>query len=237
MSPGALASCTRRARRAATPLGFTLLELLIALALLSLIVAVLYGSLNLAGRSWDGGEAKAEATAGMRLAQEFLRAQFAGQHPQRQRRQAEFPLLFAGERDEVRYVAPLPERVEGGGLWVYRLALAREGDRSRLVVDRWLPDLNAVGEVTRAETETTVIADDIEELRLAYLGRDAGSTDATEPTWRDRWDDRQRLPFLVRIDIRPKRGAAWPSLVVAPREGSEAGCRAWDPARGRCQGV
>lgn len=217
--------------------GFTLLELTVALLLLGLLAAVLYGSLELAGRSWDGGERKAQATAGMRLVQEFLRAQIAGQHPQRMRRLAEFPLLFAGERDEMRYVAPLPARVEGGGLWVFRLTLVRSDDRSRLVVERWLPDLNATAEEAGHETETTVLADGIEELKLGYFGRDANSTDAVEPTWRDRWDDRQRLPLLVKVDVKPKDGAAWPTLVVAPREGPEAGCRAWDGTRGRCLGV
>ncbi len=223
--------------RRARARGFTLLELTIALVLLALMVSVLYGSLNLAGRSWDGGEAKAEATATMRLTQEFLRQQLQGQHPQRMRRVAEFPVLFAGERDEVRYTAPLPARVEGGGVWVYRLTVARDGGRSRLVVERWLPDLNAIGEAAPHDTETAVLADDIEELELGYFGRDAGSVEASEPTWRDRWDDPQRLPMLVRIDVKPKRGAAWPTLVVAPREGMEAGCRAWDAPRGRCMAV
>ena len=44
------------ARRSA---GFTLLELTVALVLLALLSGVLFGSLSFAGRSWDGGEAKA----------------------------------------------------------------------------------------------------------------------------------------------------------------------------------
>jgi len=56
-------------------------------------------------------------------------------------------------------------------------------------------------------------------------------------TWRDRWDDPQRMPLLIRIDVVPKQGPAWPTLVVAPREAPEAGCRAWDGARLRCAAV
>jgi len=43
--------------------GFTLVELLIALTLLALISAVIFGALDLSGRSWDRGEVRAEATA------------------------------------------------------------------------------------------------------------------------------------------------------------------------------
>ena len=52
----------------------------------------------------------------MRAAQTYLRAQLAAQHPQRMRKVAEFPLLFGGERDELRYAAALPARVAEGGV-------------------------------------------------------------------------------------------------------------------------
>ena len=61
-------------------------------------------------------------------------------------------------------------------------------------------------------------------LRIGYFGRDAGAADADAPTWRDRWDDKQRLPLLVRIDVKPEKGQAWPTLVVEPRRAPEAGC-------------
>ena len=78
--------------------GFTLVELLIALALFALMSAVLFGSLRLAGRSTDAGDEKAQASSGMRLASEFLRTQLSAQHPQRMRKILEFPLLFGGSQ-------------------------------------------------------------------------------------------------------------------------------------------
>ena len=46
-------------RRIRSARGFTLLELTIALVLFALMAAMMFGSLSFAGRSWDGGEAKA----------------------------------------------------------------------------------------------------------------------------------------------------------------------------------
>src|SRR5207248_11557583 len=123
--------------------GFTLIELTIALVLLALLSAVLYGSLGLAGTSLDRGEAKADATSGMRLAHAFLRANLEEQHPLRMRKIAEFPLLFSGDRDELRYAAPLPPRVAGGGIYFYRLAVLHNDARAPLVLERALPDVNA----------------------------------------------------------------------------------------------
>jgi general secretion pathway protein J len=217
--------------------GFTLLELTIALVLLGLLSAVLFGSLGLAGTSVDRGEAKADATSGMRLAYAFLRANLEEQHPLRMRKINEFPLLFSGEREELRYTAPLPPRVASGGIWFYRLAILRNDARTPLVLERSLPDLNALEMPAFNEPERSILAQDIASLKISYFGRDPGANDANAPTWRDRWEDPQRLPLLIRIEIEPRQGPPWPPLIVSPRESPEAGCRAWDIARSRCAAI
>ena len=216
--------------------GFTLLELTIALVLLALMGAVLYGALGFAGTSWDKGEAKVDATSGMRLAQEFMRAQLEQQHPLRMRKVAEFPLLFFGDRNEIRYAAALPSRVSAGGIWYYRLSVG-DDVRGPLVLERMVPDVNGTRVPDFNDAEKSIIVTGIAEIRFAYYGRDGGSSNADEPSWRDRWDNAQRLPLLVRIDVIPKQGPAWPTLVVAPRNAPEAGCRAFDPTRLVCAGV
>lgn len=214
--------------------GFTLVELTIALVLMAGMAAILFGSLSLAARSWDGGEAKVGQVSDMRAAQTYLRSQLSAQYPQRMWKVAELPLLFAGERDEVRYTAVLPERVAAGGVYFFRLAVVRNGEKSQLVQERIVPDVTALEAPEFAEAERSVLADDIAELRIGYFGRDAGTLDAVEPTWRDRWDDRQRLPLLVRLDVTPVKGARWPTLVVEPRRSPEAGCPVWDRGQNRC---
>jgi general secretion pathway protein J len=214
--------------------GFTLLELTIALVLLALLSAVLFGSLRLAGRSTDGGEAKAEDAAAMRLVQSFLRTNLEAQHPLRMRKIADWPLLFTGTSDELRYASELPPRVAGGGVWFYRLAVKAEDPRAPLVLERVVPDLGGESPPEFTDAERSVLAEGIGSLKLAYYGRDADAALSVAPTWRDRWEDPQRLPLMIRIDVTPKRGAAWPTLYVAPREAPEAGCRAWDIARQHC---
>lgn len=217
--------------------GFTLLELMVALVLLALLSAVLFGSLRLAGRSTDGGEQKAEDSASMRLVQSFLRANLEAQHPLRMRKIVDWPLLFTGTGDEIRYAAELPARVAGGGVWFYRLAVHADEPKSPLVLERVVPDLAAEAPPEFTDAERSVLADGIASLKLAYYGRDADAALSVAPTWRERWDDPQRLPLMIRIDVTPRRGAPWPTLYVAPREAPEAGCRAWDIARQHCAAV
>ena len=89
----------RAPRAARFARGFTLLELTIALVLFALMGAMMFGSLSFAGRSWDGGEAKATQVNEMRQTEEVLRAQLGAQFPLRAKKVAEFPLGFTGEHD------------------------------------------------------------------------------------------------------------------------------------------
>jgi general secretion pathway protein J len=214
--------------------GFTLVELTIALVLMAGIAALLFGSLSLTARSWDRGEAAAQQVSDMRAAENYLREQISDAYPQRLRKAIELPLLFAGERDEIRYAAALPGRVAQGGVYYFRVAVVRAGEKSQLVQERAIPDPAAIQEPEFREADRSVLADDIAEIRVAYFGRDAGAAEADAPTWRDRWDDKQRPPMLIRIDVKPEKGPPWPRLVVEPRRGPEAGCPAWDPGQGRC---
>ena len=43
-----------------------------------------------------------------------------------------------------------------------------------------------------------------------------------------------QLPLLVRIDVKPEKGSAWPTLLIEPRRSLEAGCPGWDPTQKRC---
>jgi len=224
-----------RALRASS-FGFTLVELTIALVLLALMSAVMFGSLSFAGRSWDGGEAKAAQVSEMRQTQQFLRGQLSSQYPLRERKTVEFPLYFAGAADEMRYAAALPTRVTEGGLYFFRLSIARDGDKSRLVQEQVVADPEIVGDIDFRDAERAVLAEGIKELKFGYYGRDAGAADTEAPSWRDRWDDKQRLPLLVRIEVTPQKGMPWPPLLVETMHAPEAGCRAWDPATSRCTG-
>jgi len=219
--------------------GFTLIELMVALALFAMLSGILFGSLRLAGRSADAGEEKAQASSGMRLASDYLREQITSQHPQRMRKILEFPLLFGGSRDELRYTAPLPGRVGLGGMWYYKLSVSNVPGKQypALVLERVMPDLDAVSMPSFSEAERSVLADDVKSLKIAYFGRDRGAALDQAPTWRNTWDDTQLLPVLVQIEVVPRQGAPWPPIVVAPRAAPEAGCRAWDTIRIQCVGA
>ncbi len=226
----------RRATMAAKQRGFTLLELLVALLLLALMSAILYGSLSLSATSWDRGGAKAEHASDMRLTEEFLRRALTAQHPLVFHKVVEQPLYFLGTGDSLAFAAAVPGRV-GGGMYYFRVALRRGPDAARLTLAWVVPDYAATALPEFRDEDSSVFADDIAEVHFAYFGRDPDSNDAATPTWRERWDDPHLLPTLIRMDVKPAKDAPWPPLIVEPRIAPEAGCRAWDPNRHRCIGT
>ena len=222
----------KRLRTASREQGFTLIELSVALVLLALMASVLYGSLSLAGTSWDRGEAKAQQTGEMRLTEDFMRRTLISQHPLRMHKAPDQPLYFVGTNDSLAYAAALPGRA-GAGMYYFKIAVTPNGDRSRLTLARVIPDYAATSPPDFG-TDFSVLADGIAEVRFGYFGRDAGAADTVPPTWRDRWDDPQRLPDLIRFDVKPASGTPWPTLVVEPRLAPQVGCPNWNPAARRC---
>ena len=216
--------------------GFTLLELIIAMMLLALMSSLLYGTLSLSAGSWDKGEAKAVQSADMRLTEEFLRQSLTAQHPLRMHKALDQPLYFQGTRDTLAYAGVLPGRA-GGGIYYFQLAVTRATDNSSLVLARMLPDAEATKVPVFDSADKSSLANGIAEVRFSYFGRDTDSNAAVEPTWRQEWRDPNVLPLMIRIDVIPEKGVAWPSLVVEPRLAPEVGCRSWDISRNRCIGL
>jgi general secretion pathway protein J len=213
--------------------GFTLIELTVALVLLALIASVLYGSLSLAGDSWNRGESKAQQIGEMRSSEDFLRRTLTSQHPLRFHKVSDQPLYFLGTRDSLAYAAALPGRA-GGGMYYFRVAVVGDRDASQLTIARVIPDYAAQTLPDFGGADSTVLAQGIGSVRFGYFGRDPGSADSVQPTWRDRWDDPQRLPDLIRVDVTPVNGQPWPTLIVEPRIAPEAGCATWNAALRRC---
>ena len=216
--------------------GFTLLELTIALLLLALMSSLLYGSLSLSATSWDRGEAKAQASADMRQTGEFLRQALTAEHPLRLHKALDQPLYFAGSSDALAFAAATPGRV-GGGIYYFRIALSGGNESSKLVLSRVIPDYGADKPPSFDGADASVLADGIAELKFSYFGRDPDVADIVEPTWRDRWDDPQILPLMIRMNVKTAKGESWPPLTVEPRIAPEAGCRSWDANRHRCVGA
>jgi general secretion pathway protein J len=198
--------------------GFTLLELLVAITLLGVLMAALFGALRLGARVWETGEARLDASARVQVVQDFLRRQLGQTMPLIEAiddPRASGGLLFDGEQDRLRFVSLLPEHL-GAGAWLMELGLgepAQGGAPGDLVI-RWRRlDLTSEADTT-PPIEERVLIERVERLEIAYFG---GSLADQEPGWWQQWQQQRSLPTLVRLRVGFPEGDArsWPELTVA----------------------
>lgn len=210
--------------------GFTLLELLIGMVLLGLILTLLFNGLRLGAKSWDSGDKRADDSAQLRAIQGFLRRELSQVFPLRWKNEADTRLAFAGTPEALRFVAPLPPQVSGGGLFLLGLELEKGEEGLQLIMKR-APANPAAKDFSSLEPgEKSVLADHVENMSLAYFG---AATAESEPGWQEKWDEPQRLPLLVRIQVKLTDGRDWPYLVVPLVVGGDRACT-WDSFHKRC---
>lgn len=211
--------------------GFTLLELMIGLALLGLIVTLIFAGLQLTLRGWDEAVATGERSNRIRLVQALLTRELEAVYPYRWKTGADMNIAFIGAGDSLRFVSSTPPRSGQGGLNLVELAFARSAQGVRLLMRRQIPEREQRDFDRLEEEDSMVLLGDLDGATFEYYGSD---TLAGRPSWRDSWEDLQRLPRLVRVSLRPKGYPAWPDVVVALHVNEMAGCRGWDSVNERC---
>jgi general secretion pathway protein J len=200
--------------------GFTLLELLIALTLMSLLTVVILGALGTGARVWERASAGQQIVEETVVARKFLRRWLEQAYPLVDRSEPLRPVVvFRGTKEGLDLVAPVPRGIMPGGLTHYSIFVQRNGGRSDLLVTL----RHERADENIAALSSSVLIEDIGDMSVAYFGAQR----ATEPEeWHDGWTDATNLPELVRISIAfpPGDKRTWTDLNVTPRIRAPADC-------------
>ena len=218
--------------------GFTLVELLIALAMVALIVLLLFGGLRVGTRTWDLVDVTADRVGAVRLAHGFLVRTLTQARPATLVFDGTQVALFAGDIERVEFAAPLSEHVGVPGVYVLRLEVDGSGPRRNLVLTRWLmhpevlegkrdgvtkweplkKDAQLALESVPLDQDAaagafgrTLLLEGVKAIAINYYGVLAGETD---PDWHKEWLEQPRPPALIRIHLTTV-DQTWPDLIVA----------------------
>ena len=194
--------------------GFTLIEILIGMALLSIIMMLLFSVFRVGVRSWDSGEKKATETNQQLIVQSFIRSQLARTRPlydnfDDDNIEGEPVFSFAGTESSVQFVSAFQARE---GLRKFSFFFDPRGEGSlKVSVDPFF----ATFDQDIGHEELTLI-EPVDLLTISYFGQETAEDD---PEWSDSWEDRRALPLLVKFEIQLSRDETqqWPPLIVRLR--------------------
>lgn len=235
--PGISSIWTDGARQVGRAPGFTLVELLIALAMVGLVTLLLFSALRIGARAWDAVDLVAERTGALRLARDFVHRALLQARATTLVFDGASVSVFRGDGESLELVGPLAERVGVPGLYVLRLALEEVGDGRDLILTRWLihpevlegtdeiPAWEPLGEGTGSTRSSVPLDQDaaagaygrtrlleaVDTFAIQYFGSLDGEA---EPEWQDEWLNQSALPLLVRIRLTTV-DQSWPDLLVS----------------------
>lgn len=186
--------------------GFTLLELLVALAVTSAVVALVFAGVGVIGRSEERNQRVMERSERMLVVSQWLGRKFDALRLLSRRDENVFVNFFSGNAAGAIWVAPLPERGDGGGLYVFRTTPLRHADgRVDLSVEA-VPYDGALMALDWGKALRETLLADVRTLQWHYQDGQTGQ-------WTQQWDSaKAQYPARIRVEIADARGE-WPPLI------------------------
>jgi general secretion pathway protein J len=209
---------TATARRRGGQAGFTLLELLVALTLLGLVLAVIFGELRFTTRAWDAADAKLDRNGELLSVHSFVRQRLQQIHvrpPNVVPDGENSPVIFDGNSRSMEFLGTMPANVSEGGFYEISLSSQIGEDGNELFIS-WRPfDEDGTRRVADTSDNSRVLLRGVREVRFSYFGQ---TGDNVTPQWWDIWPSRDAAPSLIRLRVsfEDDDPRSWPELMVAP---------------------
>jgi general secretion pathway protein J len=212
MKPG-----TRKASMA----GFTLVEMLLAMTLMSMLMVLAYGGLRASTRATERGQIILEESSRIRMAHQFVRKQLNQMVPLvfEASEDQDMRTVFEGSSNRIRFVAPMPGYLGFGGPQVQELTFQNRDEGLALVLSHAL--LQGFEEAKLYERSPILLLDRIEQAEFQFLSFDEESEISS---WSNLWDEPENLPLAVSLEIELSEDVyvSWPLLNASVRVDAQA---------------
>ena len=169
--------------------GFTILELIVSITILSLVALIIGQGFRIGLNSWEKGEAETVETQQLRILSGMLTQQLKSFYLYMTKLDddVEASIIFQGENDSILFVTTLVDSSFGGLKWV-RYSF----DKGVLYYkEGLLPDKNVMENI---EGDEEILASDIEDVLFEYYV-------SHEDEWKESWDVEDAVPDAVRVKL------------------------------------
>jgi len=186
--------------------GFTLMELLLALSILSIIIVVILGGLRITVRAWEKGEDMLSVQQRSRTILDRLDRQLSSAAVFMSGKE-DLPLVaFAGTSSSVEFTSNLPlvSKMHYPVHVKYVIETETGGKKRLLIYEQNIAAEDYLTErQLQLETEAVVFVEGLEDLRFEYL---AGGGNGPDLSWTPTWQPEKLtdLPRAVRVTYKEK---------------------------------
>ncbi|MGB4498968.1 MAG: prepilin-type N-terminal cleavage/methylation domain-containing protein [Methylococcaceae bacterium] len=191
--------------------GFTLIEVLIGMTLLSLMVVLLFSSLTIGAKSWEQGEKKIADVNEIAVVQQFFNHYLAHSVPQWNDFDPEKDRIFSfqGKKQSLQFVAAFPASAERAGLQLFNLELVKKNKNSFIsfAVTPFFP----LTENEEFFEDEISLVENVARFELAYFGL---NDETGESGWQNEWLNKEQQPQLVKILLELDDGRYLPEMIV-----------------------
>ncbi len=190
--------------------GFTLIEVMLAMTLLSIMVALLFGSLKISAESWNKGEAKIAEVNEKAVVYQFFKRHLPSIRPlwddfsDDERR-----FSFQGEQDKLQFVSVFPASAGRKGFQLFEIVFDRADEGIiKVMLTPFYPALDE----QPWQQEEVILLENVETFKISYFGKEGFDSEAA---WVGQWVEKEYLPALVKIKIDIDNHGFWPEMVFA----------------------
>ena len=203
--------------------GFTLVELLLAITLMSILLGLTYTGLRAATRSSQRGELLLAAGGELRASHQFIRRQLNQMLPLPYavtEGAEELRIVFEGDARHIQYVAPMPGYLGAGGPQVQLIEVVNADD-GELLIQFSHALLQGFEESRLYDRDPVILLDGVSSAGFEFLTRDE---EGELIGWTASWDQQDTLPVAVRLDLEfsGDLNMQWPDLAAGVRVDEQA---------------
>ena len=197
--------------------GFTLIEVLISIALLSIAFTLLLSGFRFTLKAWDAGERTSHRMSDLQVVHRVFNNMLSRAFPVAIDDDSGPLFAFEGDSRSLRFAAFLPPYPTAGGLYTIELVLRSEDDNDLLILKRSTFDAEHFFQESPGGEETLLLKTN-RDLSFAYF-----DAKQEEGAWSDHWEEPAQYPRMVKLAFGDDE-QFWPDILVPIRIDMDTAC-------------
>ena len=199
--------------------GFTLLELMISLAIMGVVLLIIFGALRVGTRAWEKGEKDVAVHQRQRAVLGLLSRQIASACIY-EIKMGDDAFYFKGSEGTMEFVSrsPIVPGALTGVVFVKYMILEGDGDGKKQLklYEKDAGFLKEEDVQSQKDEDLFTLISDIEDIQFEYL---KGNEDKSEMDWQASWDpsEEKGLPLAIKIVLNQDEETAPINLIVPIR--------------------